>query len=613
MELAASVAARLPRHQDRRQALLGGCVLGLAAVTAAAAIAAAGTAGDPALVAPARALIVGLPIAVGLYTWAGRADERFGLLLVALGGGLFLTTLAESRDEALYAVGRAAGWLVEVLFVYVILSFPTGRLPGRADRILVGAMGVAALTMFIPRLVLADDFDVPSPYTSCVGDCPGNPFLLLGQEPAFVDAVMRPGGVVLVFVVMAAVMFRLRHRIRKASPLARRMLILVLAIGVARVGLVGAGLVARQIEPSAGPALEAIAWLIALAVPATAVAFLVGRLRWRLFTGEVLERLADCLRTVPDAPRLRSAFAEAFGDPTIQIAFPAAGAGGWMDSSGRPTTMPAPGSGRSVSEVRDNGTVVAAVVHDEALRASPQLVDAGISMAGVVLDNQRLAAEAEAAMREVRQSRARIAASASRERRRIERDLHDGAQQRLVALRIELELAEDLIRRDPEEGIARLRELEGEVDEALEELRSLAHGVYPPLLADRGLVEALGAAAARYSVAVEVQAHDVVRYPPEVESAVYFCVLEALQNVLKHAVGARHVVVRLDAGMRTELRFSVRDDGAGTPDGAVRAGAGITNMQDRLAAVGGHVAVVSTPGVGTVVRGRVPTPERTAG
>jgi len=233
-------------------------------------------------------------------------------------------------------------------------------------------------------------------------------------------------------------------------------------------------------------------------------------------------------------------------------------------------------------------------------------------MAAAVLDAQRLAAEVEAATRELRSSRARIAASADRERRRIERDLHDGAQQRLVALRIELELAEELVRRDPEEGVGRLQELEREVDEALEELRSLAHGVYPPLLADQGLAEALRAAAARSPIGVEVEAHDLARYAPEVEGAVYFCVMEALQNVLKHATGARRVAVRLDGGSGAELRFSVCDDGSGAPDGTIRPGGGITNMRDRLAAAGGDIQVSCPSGGGTTVRGRVPKAAPTA-
>jgi signal transduction histidine kinase len=227
-------------------------------------------------------------------------------------------------------------------------------------------------------------------------------------------------------------------------------------------------------------------------------------------------------------------------------------------------------------------------------------------MASVVRENQRLAAEASLATREVEDSRSRIVASVERERRRIERDLHDGAQQRLVALRIELELVEDLVRRDSQRGADRLQELEVDVDEALEELRSLAHGVCPPLLADSGVVEALRAIANRSPIAVEIEAHQVERYLPEIEGAVYFCVVEALQNVLKHA-DARRVEVHLDGGRRSSLRFSVRDDGVGTSASSIAPGTGITNMRDRLAAVGGVLEIGSTPGVGTTVSGNVPT------
>jgi signal transduction histidine kinase len=249
--------------------------------------------------------------------------------------------------------------------------------------------------------------------------------------------------------------------------------------------------------------------------------------------------------------------------------------------------------------------LIAVIVHDEALKSRPELLRAGVAMAGVVLDNQRLAAEAELTMRELKSSRSRIAAGAERERRRIERDLHDGAQQRLVALRIELELAEELVRRDQEAGAQRLRQLEHEVDEALEELRALAHGVYPPLLSDRGLSEALQAIAARSTIRVNLVTHGVGRFATEVEAAVYFCILEALQNAHKHAVGARRIVVTLDGSAPQQLRFSVRDDGAGAA--AIAAGAGITNMQDRLAGVNGQFDISSTPGVGTVVQGCVPT------
>ena len=602
MDTAVPVAAG---RELRHWALLAVALAGAAATAAAAALGYAGAAGQPGLAALARALIVGAPIAIGLYAWSRRPSQRFGLLLVAAGGLWFLASLSESADPGVYTLGRTAGWLVEVFLVYLVLCFPTGRLPEAADRRLVGAMTAVFALFFLPQLLIAETFPVPSPYTSCIDDCPPNALFALDSEPAFVQSIMRPLGAVLVFGVMSAVVLRMFGRMRRSTPLTRRMLAPVVAVAVARAAALGIAIVGRELEPDAWP-IQFAAWLLALAMPAIAVAFLLGLLRWRLFAESALRRLAECLRALPDALTLRRAFAEAFGDPTIKILFLGGAPDRWMDPWGRPAQLPGPDSGRAVSEVRRHGTVVAAIIHDEGLLERPELLEAGASMAAMVLENQRLAAEAEASMRELQLSRARIAAGAEHERRRIERDLHDGAQQRLVALRIELELAEEIVRRDPERGIERLRELQHEVEEALDELRALAHGVYPPVLADRGLDDALHDVAMRSQIRVDLVAHDIGRFSTEVEGAIYFCILEALQNAHKHATGARRIVVTLDGSARDRLRFSVRDDGAGAD--AIDEGAGITNMRDRLAAIGGEVDVASSLGVGTVVRGQAPTP-----
>lgn len=219
-------------------------------------------------------------------------------------------------------------------------------------------------------------------------------------------------------------------------------------------------------------------------------------------------------------------------------------------------------------------------------------------------EQQRLTAVAARSTRELRRSRARIAAGAERERRRIERDLHDGAQQRLVALRIELELAEELVVHDPFGARARLRELEHEVDEALDELRALAHGVYPPLLADRGLAEALRAATARSALPVRLRDEGIGRHATEVESALYFCVLEALQNACKHAVGARQVTIALQRDRTGGLSVEVVDDGERVPQ--IAAGHGILNMRERLTAVDGQVDVAPRARGGCAVRLHVP-------
>ena len=478
----------------------------VAAVSVTVEVALVGADAQPGLVALARGLMVGVPLAVGLHTWYRRPAERFGLVLIVAGAACFVSTLAESDDELLYSLGRVAGWLIAALLVYLFLSFPGGRLNERRDRLLALAMAAVVVVMYLPRLLLAESFELPSPYTSCVRDCPANAFFALDSEPAFVGAFLRPVGVVLVFLVMTAVVLRLRGRLREASPLTRRMLMPVVSVAMLYAGLLGVASVARQVDPTAWP-LDVAAWLLALAVPAVAFAFFLGLLQWRLYAERTLQSLAACLRDLPDPATLQRAFADAFKDPSIEIVFPAGdGDDGWLDSRAQPVALPTPGTARRVTEVHNHGAVVAAIVHDEGLERRPELVEAGASMAAVVLDNQRLAAQAEVSIRELLRSRARIASSAERERRRIERDLHDGAQQRLVALRIELELAEDVVRQDAQRGAARLRELEHELDEALEDLRSLAHGVYPPLLADRGLSDALRSVAMGSQIHVDLDA-----------------------------------------------------------------------------------------------------------
>jgi len=206
---------------------------------------------------------------------------------------------------------------------------------------------------------------------------------------------------------------------------------------------------------------------------------------------------------------------------------------------------------------------------------------------------------------ELRASRARVVTSGDAQRRRIERDLHDGAQQRLVGLMVGLDQARELTSTDPQAAAGLLGGLKDELEDALDELRDLARGIYPPLLSGSGLPDALRAAASRAPVTCRVEADGVGRQPPDVEAAVYFCCLEALQNAAKHAGDRASVSVSLrEADGR--LTFSVDDDGRGFDPGAHHPGNGLTNMRDRLGAISGHVEVTSAPGSGTRVRGWVP-------
>jgi signal transduction histidine kinase len=209
---------------------------------------------------------------------------------------------------------------------------------------------------------------------------------------------------------------------------------------------------------------------------------------------------------------------------------------------------------------------------------------------------------------ELQASRGRLVAAADEERRRIERNLHDGAQQHLVAIAIKARLVDQVASKDPERAQQLLNQLQHDATAALDDLRALAHGIYPPLLSSSGLAEALSAACRRAPLPASIETDGVGRYPPELESAVYFCCLEALQNAGKYGGYGASARVRVwkDNG---DLQFEVADDGSGFDSLKAAGGAGLTNMRDRLGAVGGTITVESAPGAGTRVRGVVPVNE----
>ncbi len=561
--------------------------LALAGVSAAVTYDSTASAGA----AVARALTVAAPVAVGAFAWHLRPAERFGRLLMITGFGWFLTTLAESQQALPYSFGRVAGWALEVSLIYLVLSFPTGRITERVDRTLVrAAVGIFGL-LYLPSALLIESYPSPSPFSSCESGCPDNAFMVLGSEPAWVDAGLRPLRETLTLLLFGTVLLRLAQRVRQASPLLRQTLNPVLVVAIARLALLAAAIVARAVDPG-GSTATTLGWLAALALPALAASFGIGLIRQRLHVADAVGELGNRIEDGPRPGELGDALATALDDPTLRLIQ-------------RPDLGYLPlGPGQHVTEVRSGDRGVALIVHDPALLHQPKLLEAAVSFTRITLENERLAAEVTSSLAEIDRSRGRIQAAADEERRRIERDLHDGAQQRLVALRIKLELAEELMREDPAEGLSRLHQLGDDVTETLGEIRSISHGVYPSLLEERGLPAALHAAALRAPTQAHVSPNGVGRLPQPVESAVYFCCLEALQNTAKHARDATEVTIDLheDDG----LRFEVRDNGAGFDVRAHTNGAGLTNMRDRIEAVGGRLVVRSSPGEGSAVSGIVP-------
>jgi signal transduction histidine kinase len=304
-------------------------------------------------------------------------------------------------------------------------------------------------------------------------------------------------------------------------------------------------------------------------------------------------------RTIPSGP-VREMLAASLGDHSVTIAYWLPEREVFVDELGRPVHMPEPGSGMTWTAVERDGRRVAAIVHDAALDTSRELVTAAAAASSLAIDNERLKADLRARLEELRVSRLRIVEAADAARRRLERDLHDGAQQQLVGLALELRLLRRRVG-DPElESL--VDDLGDRLNLALNELRELARGIHPAILTARGLGPALGALADRVPVPVEVEIAVDERYPPAVEAAAYFFVAEALTNVAKYAQATLAQVEVHRAGH--ELVVTVTDDGVGGAD--MEAGSGLRGLQDRLSAVDGTLAIESPPGEGTRLRAALP-------
>ncbi len=346
-----------------------------------------------------------------------------------------------------------------------------------------------------------------------------------------------------------------------------------------------------------GPGLGAI--LLALTIPASVLVIATFESLHRVLATITRAFLAS--RALPGGP-VRELLAESLGDRSVAVAYWLPDRERFVDESGHPVELPAPGSGRTWTAIERDGRRVAAIVHDAALDATPELVEAAAAASSLAIDNERLKADLAARVEELRGSRRRIIEAGDAARRRIERDLHDGAQQQLVSLALELRMLRTKVKGTAaQEDVDVLSE---RLAAALADLRELARGIHPAILTDRGLAPAIGALADRGTIPIETDVRVDRRLEPAVEAAAYFLVAEALTNVSRyaHATSARVELAREG----DDIVVLVADDGVGGVD--LEAGSGLRGLQDRLAAVGGTLSIDSPPGAGTRLRARIPCP-----
>ncbi|MFG2003462.1 sensor histidine kinase [Spirillospora sp. NPDC048911] len=516
-------------------------------------------------------------IGAGAVAWWRRPVSRLGPLMIAAGLAMWLGLLQWANDPVPHLIGHQFDMLPAVLFLHVFLAFPTGRLERGIERALVLTGYGTAIGLQVAKTLLGVD--------------PENPLVIadLPRAAAVLENVQLFG---LSTIMLAGVLVLALGRRRSGRP-RRTTMLLIDSFALALVMLAALYVAGALQLPWFEPIRLAAFGALGLAPIAFLVALLDARLV-RVGVGDLIVRLqAD------PAPDLRAMLAQALRDPSLTLVYWLPQFDTWSDEEGAAVTLPATGRGKMI--IRRGAEPVAALLFDPALEDERELLDAVAAAAALALENGRLQAELKARLQELRGSRMRVLEAGLKERQRLERDLHDGAQQRLVALSLELSLLGESLAADSD-ARRRVDRAKQEIAVSLGELRDLARGIYPAVLSGHGLVVALESLTARSAVPVRLVTRLDDRLPEPIEAAAYFVVCEGLANVGKHAY-ARSVTV---AVTRTagQVVVEIVDDGVGGAD--TERGSGLRGLADRVEALGGRLRVWSPAGGGTRVKAEIP-------
>jgi signal transduction histidine kinase len=440
----------------------------------------------------------------GLYAWRRRPASNIGPLMIAVGFSGLLKALAFSNDSVVFTIGSLAEVLIYALLIHLLLSFPSGQLEGGVDRLLV------AIAYFNSIVVQLAGFLFTDPAQQGCAHCPANPLLITHSQAATVIHDVQVDTAIALLGAVVAILYR---RWRDSTTGQRRGFAPVLAVGSLTFVLVMTELIVEQADLSSSIA-DGLTLALFGSLACLPFAFLVGLVRFRFSHAEAISSLVGRLGGGGGRGALRKALAEALGDPNLELAYWVPNQDRYVDAEGQPTRVdPAP-KGKIATTIENEGMRVAAIIHDADLAQERDLVQAVGAAAALTLENERLDAELRAHVDELHASRARIVTAGYAERQRLERDLHDGAQQRLMALGINLRLARDRIGSDAQEAAALLDASLEELNEATAELRELARGIHPAVLTDRGLEAALNGLAGRSPVPVELVETPDERLPP---------------------------------------------------------------------------------------------------
>ena len=538
--------------------------------------------GEPLVIALLAVWITTAYVFGGLIAWSRRAASRFGPLMITAGFLMALTTLSWSTNDVAFTVGQAFDVVVPVLFLHVFLAFPDGRLHGRFEHALVGVGYVTAIALELVRMQLG-------------GFGPHN-LLEVTSNPETAEVVRHVQLLTVSAICLCGVGVLAVRRRRSGRPLRRASALLVDAFAL---GLIMIAVLLTS-ATLGGPWVAQIRWVTFITIGLAPLAFVLGLLRARLGQSAVGGLLVDLHGETAPAD-LRDALARALRDPSLVLAYWLPQFGSYADLDGRPVSLPEPASGRMVTLIERNGQRIAAIAHDPSLQEESELLAAVTVGAGMALENAQLHAEQRAHLDELRGSRARILDAGRRERQRLERNLHDGAQQRLIALSLELSLLEESLASEPD-AKTRLAAARHEIGASLEELREVARGLHPAVVSGHGLAIALEQLVAGAAVPVKLKVSIGSRLPEALEVAAYYLVSESLANVGKYAQASSATVevTRRSA----DLVVEIADDGVGGAD--EERGTGLRGLADRVEALGGWLRVWSPTGEGTRVRAEIP-------
>jgi signal transduction histidine kinase len=533
-------------------------------------------------------------IGAGLFAWWRRPDNRFGVLMTAVGFAFFLGSLTAADGSWLFTIGVLVSNLYLAVFVHMLLAYPDGRIDSpRLRKVLAVGYAVSILGP-VPTLMLAN-----LEAEGCE-DCPPSAISVGEHDVLFTIFDVLTSAIAVVLV--GYILYVLVQRWQAATQSQRRAMSPVLGSGICLLVVRAGQLTTMAVN---GPdALESAAGLLGLVFFAlTPYGFLFGLLRSRVVQAGAVSELLRKLGDASDGTRLRELLSKALDDRSLQVVYWLEDTGRWVDSRGRPAGLPEEDDpARAWTAVEREGRRVGAIVHDRTLCDDAELMRSVAVAAGFSIENERLQAQLRARVEELRRSRARIVEAGTAERRRLERNLHDGAQQRLVALSLTLRLAQGRLHKDADGAEKLLAGAQDELGRALEELRELARGIHPAVLSDRGLKAAIEALAGRSPVPVELERTPPERLPPPVEAAAYFVVAEALTNVVKYAEATQAQVARRRDG--DWLEVEVTDDGVGGADPAD--GSGLRGLADRISALDGTLVLTSPEGAGTLLRAEIP-------